>query len=51
MIAEIIPAVYDAEGKKVFRPFDRRKGPQPTFPIPRQESTSWSALSFFPSCR
>jgi hypothetical protein len=38
MIAEIIPAAYDAEGKKVFRPFDRRKGPHPTFPMGRYVS-------------
>jgi hypothetical protein len=38
MIAEIIPAAYDAEGKNVFRPFDRRKGPHPTFPMGRHVS-------------
>jgi hypothetical protein len=38
MIAEIIPAAYDAEGKRVFRPFDRRKGPHPTFPMGRYVS-------------
>jgi len=38
MIAEVISATYDAEGKKVFRPFDRRKGPQPTFPLGRYVS-------------
>jgi hypothetical protein len=38
MIAEIIPAAYDAEGKKVFRPFDRRRGPHPTFPMGRYVS-------------
>jgi hypothetical protein len=38
MIAEVIPAAYDAEGKKVFRPFDRRKGPRPTFPLGRYVS-------------
>jgi hypothetical protein len=38
MIAEIIPPAYDAEGKKVFRPFDRRKGPRPTFPLGRYVS-------------
>jgi len=35
MIAEVIPAAYDAEGRIVFRPFDRRKGPRPTFPLGR----------------
>lgn len=38
MIAETIPDAYDAEGKKVFRPFDRRKGPRPTFPLGRYVS-------------
>lgn len=38
MIAEVIPAAYDAVGKKVFRPFDRRKGPRPTFPLGRYVS-------------
>jgi len=38
MIAEIIPAAYDAEGKKVFRPFDRHKGLRPTFPLGRYVS-------------
>jgi|SRR5580658_1285356 hypothetical protein len=38
MIAEVIPSSYDAEGKKVFRPFDRRKGPRPTFPLGRYVS-------------
>jgi hypothetical protein len=38
MIAEVILAVYDAQGKKVFRPFDRRKGPRPTFPLGRYVS-------------
>jgi len=38
MIAEVIPAAYDAEGKKVFRPFDRRKGLRPTFPLGRYVS-------------
>jgi hypothetical protein len=38
MIAEVIPAAYDAEGRKVFRPFDRRKGPRPTFPLGRYVS-------------
>jgi Bacterial transglutaminase-like cysteine proteinase BTLCP len=38
MIAEIIPAAYDAEGKKVLRPFDRRRGPHPTFPMGRYVS-------------
>lgn len=38
MIAEIIPASYDAEGKKVLRPFDHRRGPHPTFPMGRYVS-------------
>src|ERR1700722_11031484 len=38
MIAEVILAAYDAKGKKVFRPFDRRKGPRPTFPLGRYVS-------------
>jgi hypothetical protein len=38
MIAETIPGAYDAEGRKVFRPFDRRKGPRPTFPLGRYVS-------------
>jgi hypothetical protein len=38
MIAETIPSAYDAEGRKVFRPFDRRKGPDPTFPMGRYVS-------------
>jgi hypothetical protein len=38
MIAETIPTTYDAEGRKVFRPFDRRKGPHPTFPMGRYVS-------------
>jgi len=35
MIAETIPAAYDAVGKKVLRPFDRKRGPHPTFPMGR----------------
>lgn len=35
MIAEIIPEAYDAAGRKVFRPFDRRRGPHPTYPMGR----------------
>lgn len=35
MIAEIIPEAYDAVGQKVSRPFDRKNGPQPTFPLGR----------------
>jgi hypothetical protein len=36
MIAEIIPEIYDAEGKKVFRPDMRRKSRfRPTFPMGR----------------
>jgi len=38
MIAEIIPEAYDAVGKKVFRPFDRRRGPHPSFPMGRYVS-------------
>jgi len=38
MMAEVIPAAYDAEGKKVFRPFDRHKGLRPTFPLGRYVS-------------
>lgn len=38
MIAEVISAAYDADGRKVFRPFDRRKGPRPTFPLGRYVS-------------
>jgi hypothetical protein len=38
MIAEVIPGAYDSEGKKVFRPFDRHKGPRPTFPLGRYVS-------------
>lgn len=38
MIAEVIPSAYDAEGKKVFHPFDRRKGLRPTFPLGRYVS-------------
>ncbi len=35
MIAEIIPEVYDAVGRQVSQPFQRRKGPHPTFPMGR----------------
>jgi hypothetical protein len=38
MIAEVIPGSYDAEGRRVLRPFDRRRGPQPTFPLGRYVS-------------
>ncbi|HTR27255.1 MAG TPA: transglutaminase domain-containing protein [Terriglobales bacterium] len=38
MIAEPIPQAYDAVGRRVVRPFDRRKGPQPTFPLGRYVS-------------
>jgi hypothetical protein len=38
MIAAILPEVYDATGKKVLRPFDRRRGPRPTFPMGRYVS-------------
>jgi hypothetical protein len=35
VIAEIIPEAYDAIGRRVSRPFDRKHGPQPTFPLGR----------------
>ena len=35
MIAEIIPEAYDARGRQVSRPFHRRKGIHPTFPMGR----------------
>src|SRR5580698_3894534 len=38
MIAEVIPAAYDATGTKVIQPFLRRKGPHPTFPMGRYVS-------------
>lgn len=38
MIAAIFPEAYDAVGKKVLRPFDRRRGPHPTFPMGRYVS-------------
>jgi hypothetical protein len=38
MIAKTIPAFYDAKGKKVLHPFERRKGPKPTFPMRRYVS-------------
>ena len=38
MIAEVIPGAYDAEGKKVYRPFDRHRGLRPTFPLGRYVS-------------
>jgi len=38
MIAEVIPGAYDISGKKVFRPFERRKGIRPTFPLGRYVS-------------
>ena len=38
MIARVLPDVYDALGKKVLRPFDRRRGPHPTFPMGRYVS-------------
>jgi hypothetical protein len=38
MIARIIPKAYDAVGKPVLRPFDRRRGPHPTFPMGRYVS-------------
>jgi len=44
MIAETIPGAYDGEGKKVLRPFDRRKGPRPTFPLGRYVSHRLTVL-------
>jgi hypothetical protein len=38
MIAETIPEAYDAVGRNVLRPFDRRRGPHPTFPMGRYVS-------------
>jgi hypothetical protein len=38
MIAEIIPEAYDGIGRKVLRPFDRRRGLHPTFPMGRYVS-------------
>ncbi len=38
MIARIIPGAYDAVGKRVIRPFDRRRAPHPTFPMGRYVS-------------
>jgi hypothetical protein len=38
MIAPVFPDAYDGLGKKVFRPFDRRRGPHPTFPMGRYVS-------------
>ena len=38
MIAEVIPGAYDTEGKKVLRPFDRRRGLRPTYPLGRYVS-------------
>lgn len=38
MMAEIIPEVYDAVGRKVLRPDLRRKGVHPTFPMGRYVS-------------
>jgi transglutaminase superfamily protein len=38
MIAEIIPESYDAIGRQVSRPFERRRGFHPTFPIGRYVS-------------
>ena len=35
MIAEVIPEIYDAEGRKVFRPDLRRKGLRATLPLGR----------------
>ncbi len=38
VIAEIIPEAYDAEGRAVSRPFDRRRGVHPTLPMGRYVS-------------
>jgi len=38
MIARIIPGAYDGVGKRVIRPFDRRRAPHPTFPMGRYVS-------------
>jgi hypothetical protein len=38
MIAEIIPESYDAAGRQVSQPFQRRKGPRSTFPMGRYVS-------------
>jgi hypothetical protein len=38
MIAEIIPEAYDAEGRTVSRPFDKRRGFRPTLPMGRYVS-------------
>jgi len=38
MIAEIIPEAYDAVGRKTYRPFDRKRGPHPAFPMGRYVS-------------
>jgi len=41
MIAEIIPEAYDAYGKQVSQPFNRRKGVHSTFPMGRYVSQHW----------
>jgi hypothetical protein len=38
MIAQIISEAYDAEGRTVVRPFDRRRGIRPTLPMGRYVS-------------
>jgi Bacterial transglutaminase-like cysteine proteinase BTLCP len=42
LIAKIIPGAYDPIGRKVLRPDQRRKGPNPTFPMGRYLSQSLS---------
>lgn len=59
MIAEIIPEAYDANGRQVSQPFDRRKGLHPTFPMGRYVSqpltvqckTMSDVRSFLLDCR
>jgi hypothetical protein len=38
MIAEVIPARYDVDGRRVSQPFLHRSGPHPTFPMGRYVS-------------
>jgi hypothetical protein len=38
MIAEVIPEAYDATGRQVARPFERRRGVHPTLPMGRYVS-------------
>jgi len=59
MIAEIIPEAYDAVGRQVSRPFDRRRGVHPTLPMGRYVSqplavrcnTMNDLRNFLRSCR